>query len=100
MRSLKNRRFFLRTKYFVFLASLIIFYGCAKHADPEDNTDVILLDGRTIIAKVENGNDYNELFKTVKAALIWGPRYEMSFIATCSYSNGGFYIEFPTTYWR
>ena len=80
-----------------FALASIIFYGCATDVALKDNSEDIVFDGRTVIAKVENGNEYNELFKTVKAAIMWGERLEWHVITTSNYSNGGFILTLPQT---
>jgi hypothetical protein len=93
---------------FALLAAGIIFVGCDKDKD-NDNNEGSPIVGNTITASVDNGNAYNATVSTVKAVYNiedFGSIGDDEFLyvvggevaGTGTYSNGGFTLQLNATF--
>jgi len=87
---------------FTLFVVCIFFSGC-ENKDDDDNgneneiSENLTFDGKTLIAKVEYGENYDSKVRTIKA-ITWDNDGEEYLVTEGSYSNGGFMLDLPESF--
>ncbi|MCL2683395.1 MAG: hypothetical protein FWE63_07960 [Bacteroidales bacterium] len=71
---------------------MVVFTNCSKTKTNNRPQDPVLY---TIIAQVENGADYNDIFSRVRATINDPESWDLLTLASANWANGGFTISIP-----